>query len=873
MGPLREWPADPLSVRHHVLVLALSDRVMFPGIRSVIEVPYTTFLKARRFLKEGRAGGIGLVARCPSIGELYEMGTFCWVVSHIVIGGTGGEGRTTEASHPSIRLVVEGRSRCRVLHYTQLSPLPVTTVQLLEEPLGEGGVTVSSLALHVQKHILELLGPTSQRQPQWPQSASGLADVVGAALAPLSIGQRQQILETVDVQERLELVLPLVQEAVWRQRESVGMNPSMTWPILGAQPGVQSARDSEGAAQELEEVEQLSRRVSKAGLTGDALRIARRELGHLKAMQPQHPEYSVAFQYVETLASLPWNTCTEDRVDLATASACLDADHCGLQRVKRRILEFLAVQKLRRGVAAGPILCLHGPPGIGKTSLVRSVARAVGRKFHNIALGGVRDEAELRGHRRTYIGSSPGVLIHALMQLGVKNPVILLDEVDKLAQGATFNPEAALLEILDPEQNTAFKDHYLGTPFDLSRVIFICTANDISLISRPLLDRLEVLELSGYTIEEKVSIVKTHLLPKQRRLHALQHELCPREASADPSVVPLEAIVPLEEDSVTEEASAVSTQERDPTGVMLTLTAEAIAALITRWTAESGVRSLERHLAHICRWAALRLQGIQLSPTGNAGLNRTPEAGMTSCGPNADGCITVDAGHLPHIIGPQRFEPALAQPLTTGTAMGVTLSTLGARLFFVEAARMQGSSRRLTVTGAHGQVMVESVEVAMSLLRCRFSHKRDLAPGFLANEDIHVHFPSDALSTDGPSAGLAVLLSLASLVTHRPLRSDTAAVGEITLRGQLLPVNGVRDKVLAAHRAGIQHLLLPLANRQQVVDDIPPDVFVKIKVHYLKCIEEALAWFFVSAPCDGAPSKPLHTRKCVPALVISASKL
>jgi len=466
----------------------------------------------------------------------------------------------------------------------------------------------------------------------------------------------------------------------------------------------------------------------------------------------------------------------------------------------------------------------------------------------------MRDEAELRGHRRTYIGSGPGVIIQALQTVGSNNPVILLDEIDKLACSANFNPEAALLEILDPEQNATFKDHFLGMPFDLSRTIFVCTANDSSRIGGPLLDRMEVLDLPSYTSEEKASIAATHLLPKQRRLHGLQREATARPGVPETPAALLEALVPLVAEVRAEEPAVIGGQAGWPWGDrpvaleeeegLLTLTPGAIRSLIEGWTSESGVRSLERLLAQICRWAALRLHSLDLPQRAAALPDHQREMALASCGPDRGGRITVEAKHLPYIVGLQRSEPGVAERLTVGVAMGLGVTTSGGELLFVEAARMPGCDGQLTVTGSLGRVMAESVEVAMSLLQSQACLHGGAGGRALAHEAVHVHFPSGAAPKDGPSAGLTVLLALASLLRGRPLRSDAAALGEVTLRGQLLPVPGVRDRVLAAHRAGLRHVLLPAANRRQVLEDVPERVLAEIRLHYVCLVQEALDFMF-----------------------------
>jgi ATP-dependent Lon protease len=743
-----------------------------------------------------------------------------------------------------------------------------------------------------------------------------LADMIGAGLPQLSVGERQQVLETLSVKKRLDLVSELVTKAVEVQtlsrqishkmhkrtedelRETVlkrqlqelkrEMRKLKTGSGLGSDEEDGDDMDDDD---DEDDISALREALSKCGMPPDAKKVALRELKRLQGIQPQHPEFTVCRTYLETLSNLPWNETTKDDLDLGAAQAILEKDHYGLEKVKRRILEFLAVQKMR-GDMKGPILCLHGPPGVGKTSLGRSIAKALGRKFHRIALGGVRDEAELRGHRRTYIGSMPGSIMQALTTLKTKNPVILLDEVDKLTHNSHFNPMGALLELLDPEQNHQFKDHYINTPFDLSGVLFLCTCNDLAPIDRPLLDRMEVIDLSGYTVEEKVHIATTHLLPKQRKLHALEkpdaEDMRPAEDEEEggPALV--------EEEQKEVDTEAVGETPSYPEEPLLSLTKVAIVDLVSKWTMESGVRNLERRIAQICRWATLRLSDAESQDGGAANLDdpgnekeRQREAALVDCGPNADRKMVVDAQHLPYIVGAEMFEPDLAERLTVGVSMGLSVSSVGGQLLFIEASRSKGSGR-LTTTGQLGEVMRESVTTAMSLLRSKLhvsshsvgagdkaageplasSSSRTLStsigagePGMavlqqlslcggkgkkdpFGSDDIHVHFPAGGIPKDGPSAGVATTLALASLLLGRPVRSDTAVTGEITLRGHVLPVGGVRDKVLAAHRAGVRHVLLPYANQRHVKDELPAAAMHGIEVHFVKHIDEALAWAF-----------------------------
>lgn len=929
-----------MTTRENVFILSLRQQVIFPAIRTSITIQPQTFAELCEFCEKYGSThvGVGVVSVKPSNGnhieDLYELGTYCRIASH--------SQSTTKVKDKEVSVVtlsIEGQSRFQVESYTQTSPYRLANIRLLDEKEGAGNdPTVKALMQNVEELVTELLKESqsqngnesgsgllknlfggSKNRIRMPTSPSVLADMIAAGLSQLSVAERQQVLETLDIQKRLELVLDLVQKAVEVRKMSREINLKMQKrtedelreTVLRRQLqelqremrklksgkgdglGGESEEEVDEDEDEEDDIQALRESLKTAGLSADAKKIAARELKRLQNIQPQHPEYTVSRTYLETLASLPWTESSKDDLDLNMAKDILDKDHYGLHKVKRRILEFLAVQKMR-GDMKGPILCLHGPPGVGKTSLGRSIAKALGRKFHRVALGGVRDEAELRGHRRTYIGSMPGTLIQALISMKVKNPVILLDEIDKLTRNAMFNPSGALLEVLDPEQNHLFKDHYLNTPFDLSGVLFLCTCNDLSTIDRPLLDRMEVIDLSGYTVEEKVHIATTHLLPKQRVLHALERgEPEPEEASSDSATDGESDDAPADGDAGTGAAVEEEEEPRSepPEEPILHMTKVAIADLVSKWTMESGVRSLERRVAQICRWAALRIAGTRDGATATSALptlagadrqdadeqreaERLAEVALAECGPGPDGKIVIDAHHLAHIVGAEMFEPDLAERLTVGVSMGLSVSTVGGQLLFIEATRNKGSGR-LTVTGQLGEVMKESVSTSMSLLRSKLytaslpggsegqsppsiPSDADVNQSVLqllnaqahgkkdpfGNDDIHVHFPAGAIPKDGPSAGVATTLALASLLLNQPVRSDTAVTGEITLRGHVLPVGGIRDKVLAAHRAGVKHVLVPFANQRHVKDEMPASAMSEIEVHFIKHIDEALAWAF-----------------------------
>lgn len=979
-----------MAVRDNVFILSLRQQVVFPGIRTSIALQQQTFATLYDFCEKHENPHIGVIAvkaSTKATDELYTTGTYCQIAAHSQSTTKIGDNEVTV-----VTMSIEGQARFEVQSFAQRSPFLVANIKFIEERQGaENSDEVKELMQNVQQSLVELLKEASpqtggnsasgllrnlfgnNKRIRWPASASVLADMIATGLTQLSIIERQQVLETVDVQKRLELVLELVRKVVEVQRLSKEINSKvqkrtedeLRETVLRRQlhelhnemrklkssarggdsnsEGDASAEDGEEADQEEEDEEDdmfaLRQSLQKAQLPAEAQKIAQRELRRLQNIQPHHPEYTVCRTYLETLAGLPWAQSSKSDIDLSVAHGILEQDHYGLVKVKRRILEFLAVQKMR-GDMKGPILCLHGPPGVGKTSLGRSVAKALGRKFHRIALGGVRDEAELRGHRRTYIGSMPGAIMQAFISLKVNNPVILLDEIDKLTKNAMFNPSGAMLELLDPEQNHTFKDHYINTPFDLSKVLFLCTCNDLHTIDRPLLDRMELIELSGYTVEEKVHIATTHLLPKQRKLHALErgddHEEVNSELHSEggaitwrPEAPAATAAAPQPVPPVEKGPVAVLEPERLPcrTEPLLLLSKAAIMDLVTKWTAESGVRSLERRIAQVCRWGALRLAGPSGEGTFTVATDaeRLAQTALAECGPDAEGRLVVEAQHLPHIVGAEIFEPDLAERLTVGVAMGLGVTATGGQLLFVEATRSKGSGR-LTVTGQLGDVMRESVSTAMSLLRSKIYYAilastgdarpvvrlgrslaadsgtvgragpggvpsprhLDLEPPALdtggkfyevfqrlitqtdatkdpfGNDDIHVHFPAGAIPKDGPSAGVTTALALASLLLNRPVRSDTAVTGEITLRGHILPVGGIRDKVLAAYRAGVRHVLLPYANQRHVKDDIPASSLGDVELHFVKHIDDALAWAFADnvnawAPLPAAPHSPTTT--------------
>jgi len=613
------------------------------------------------------------------------------------------------------------------------------------------------------------------------RSPGALADL-GASHVELEDEERAELLLELGVSERLRRVLELVShrthvlqvkrdlDRAVREHLSKHEHDALLRHKLRA---IQQELGETQSEQEERSLAELERRIDHAALPTEARAAADRELARLRRMHRQSSEAMIARTYLEWLADLPWSPTTEtrDRLDLVDARRLLDAEHYGLEKIKRRIVEYLGVRKLAPHQRA-PILCLVGPPGVGKTSLGRSIAETLGRRFIRIALGGVRDDAEIRGHRRTYVGALPGRLIQAMKRAGTRNPVIVLDEVDKLGgPSMRGDPASALLEALDPEQNDAFSDHYLGVDYDLSRVIFIATANDLSGIPPVLRDRMEVIELSGYTIDEKIAIAERHLIPKQKREHGLAE-------------LPI-AIPP----AVLEE-------------------------LATAYTRESGVRNLEREIASLLRDVAMRVAEGAPPPAA------------------------IGPAEVLQILGPPRFHDALAEKEPrAGVVTGLGWTPTGGTLLFVEVTVTRGSGQ-IRLTGKLGDVMKESAQAALSYVRSRGA-ELGIAADFMKSHDVHVHFPAGAVAKDGPSAGIAVATALVSALTQRPARADVAMTGEITLHGHVLAIGGVREKVLAAHRAGIRDLILPERNRKDE-PEIPERALADLQLHYVRSIREVL---------------------------------
>ncbi|MBW1926609.1 MAG: endopeptidase La [Deltaproteobacteria bacterium] len=685
------------------------------------------------------------------------------------------------------RLIVQGVTRVRLLEITEEEPYVKAKVEPVQN-IDSHEIETQALVVNVRQvfsKVLELSPNLSKELGMMIMSVddSGtLADVVISHLN-ISTDDKQAVLEALDVKERLKAALRILTQ----QLEILELGHKIQSQVKGQVEKTQkeyflreqlkAIKEELGEGEEKpDEIEELRKKLEVKGLPEDAMKEAKRELDRLSRMHPFAPEYTVARTYIDWLLELPWNEFTEDHLDLDQAERILNEDHYDLEKVKDRIIEYLAVRKLKPD-AKGTILCFYGPPGTGKTSLGKSIARAMGRRFLRIALGGMRDEAEIRGHRRTYVGAMPGRIVQGIRKAGVKNPVLMLDEVDKIGVDFRGDPASALLEVLDPEQNITFTDHYLGVEFDLSNVIFIATANVLDTIPSPLLDRLEVLELSGYTLEEKLEIARKYLIPRQIEAHGLTRR-------------------------------------------NLTINKTALSRIISAYTREAGVRNLERQIAAVCRGVAKQVA-----------KGRTDK-------------VQINIKGLEQYLGPHKFTAEVAERTKVpGVATGLAWTPSGGEILFVEAGKMNGSGKIL-LTGKLGDVMKESAQTALSFVRSKGSDLGIPTDAF-RDKDIHVHVPSGAIPKDGPSAGVAICMALISLFTGCPVRPEVAMTGEITLRGLVLPVGGIKEKVLGAHRAGIKEIILPKRNARDL-DEIPSHVRDTLKFHLISRIDDAVSVVFKS---------------------------
>jgi ATP-dependent Lon protease len=761
------------SLPESLPILGLSDIVIFPGTVThlLVETPQSI-----RLIDDVVAGDrfLGLVLQRnpdienPAPADLHTCGCAGRVLKML------------KFPDGSVRVAVEGLRRFRILDYASESPYLVARTEKLKD-VADDTLELTALTRNAEREFQEIikLSPTLAEQVKVAALNTGepgkLADLIAANLN-LSLEERQHLLEIPSVKDRLTRLLPLLS----RELEVLKLGSKIQNEVVTSMSKNQRdffLREQIRAIQrELGEVDSgaaeakdLRDQIEQNNLPEEPKKIALKELERLQQMPPAVAEYTMARNYLDWLITLPWSKFTEDKLDLAGASRLLDEQHFGLRKVKDRLLEFLAVIKLKQQLK-GPILCLVGPPGVGKTSLGKSVADALGRKFARISLGGMRDEAEIRGHRRTYVGAMPGRIIQSLRRVESSNPVILLDELDKVGSDFRGDPASALLEVLDPSQNNSFVDHYLDIPYDLSRVLFLTTANWLDPIHPALRDRLEVIELPSYTAAEKVEIARRHLVPRQLEEHGLKKKL---------------VRIP------------------DPT----------LRLLIQDYTREAGVRQLEREIAALTRKAARKIVARNL---------HLP--------------LVIAPGMLSGYLGPASFTSETAERIDEyGIAIGLAWTPVGGEILFVEATRMQGKGG-LLLTGSLGEVMKESAQTALSFLRNRAA-TLDIDLSDYDKRDIHVHVPAGATPKDGPSAGLTIVAALASLMTQRKVRSDIAMTGEISLRGRVLRVGGIKEKVLAAARSGLKHVILPAQNRNDWLE-VPAEVRRKLKAHFVENIAQ-----------------------------------
>jgi ATP-dependent Lon protease len=707
--------------------------------------------------------------------DLYQIGTLVNIV------------RMMRSPEGHIHLILRGLARVRIEEWTQTDPYLKARYSIVDETV-EQTIEVQALV----NSVLDLFRRMVQLSPHLPDEAihlvasltspAQIADVVVSALN-LTPQDRQRFLEMTDPVQRLKELVPLLSREIQvleltqkiQEQARQELDKAQREFILRQQ--LREIQKELGETPEAE-IEELRQKIEEAGMPEEVKEVALRELDRLSKMHPAAAEYTVSRTYIDWLISLPWNKVTEDNLDIAHAKKVLDEDHYDLDDVKERLLEFLAVRKLKQDTK-GPILCFVGPPGVGKTSLGQSIARALGRKFVRISLGGVRDEAEIRGHRRTYVGALPGRIIQGLRQAGTKNPVFMLDEVDKLGFDFRGDPAAALLEVLDPEQNHSFVDHYLDVPFDLSQVLFICTANITDTIPPALLDRMEVIRIPGYSHEEKLQIAKRYLVPRNLKEHGLT------------------------EDHVE-------------------FTDEALSVIIKQYTREAGVRNLSREIANICRKFARRVA------EGNTEK------------------VVVTPENVAEFLGPPKFLEEIAERKPqVGVATGLAWTPFGGSVLFVETTKMPGKGS-LIITGHLGEIMKESAQAALSYVRSR-SEQLGIPEDFFSKHDIHIHVPAGAIPKDGPSAGITMATALASLATNRPVRHDVAMTGEITLTGRILPVGGIKEKVLAAKEAGITEIILPAQNEKDLVE-IPEHIRNALRFHFVENMDEVLELALLPAP-------------------------
>ena len=770
---------QPLALPEELPILPLRDAALFPNSFVPLAVARASSV---RLIDEALAGGklIGVFTQRdasmeePQQDDLYPVGT----ASHIH--------KMFKLPDGSLRLIVQGLSRLTMDRVVQTEPYLRARVSAASEAASEDDrLEIDALMRNIKASFQQVVSLSPLLSDDLQTLAANiaepgrLADFIASSLTTIVTSVKQEVLETLDVRERMDMlnrllikeleVLELGSKIQSQVQSEVGKNQREYF--LREQLKAIQKELGEGDDQ-TREIEELRQKIEAAGMPDGVQKEALRELDRLAKMPVAAAEYTVSRTYLDWLVALPWQARTDEVIDLPKTKQVLDEDHAGLEKPKDRILEYLAVRKLNPDIK-GPILCFVGPPGVGKTSLARSIGSALGRKFVRVSLGGMRDEAEIRGHRRTYIGALPGQVIQGLRRVESRNPVFILDEIDKLGSDFRGDPAAALLEVLDPEQNNTFRDHYLDVPFDLSDVLFITTANVLDPVPPALRDRMEVLEIPGYTEEEKLAIAKDHLVQKQVANHGLNDE-------------------------------------------QFTIEDDALRAVIRGYTREAGVRNLEREIGALCRKAARRRAEGDASP------------------------VTVTPALVVELLGAPTFldEEMEERTKAPGVAIGLAWTPAGGDVLFVEASRMAGSGA-LTLTGQLGDVMKESARAALSWVRAHAA-EYGADPDFFKSAEIHLHVPSGAIPKDGPSAGVTLATALASELTRRPVRGDIAMTGEITLSGRVLPVGGVKEKVLAARRVGIREVILPKQNEKNVNEDLTEELRRDLTIHLVQTVDEVL---------------------------------
>lgn len=788
-------------------VLPLRNSVLFPQVVIPLAVGRPKSIRLIEDAVERRAM-IAIVTQKkqevddPGVDDIYTIGTSARILKVVKIAGD------------NYSVIIQGQQRIRLDDFKQEEPFITASFEEMTED-NTTSVEVEALFRNLKETAKEVV----RFIPEMPKEASQMVESVDdpgqladfvAANMDISTEEKQSILETVNLKERLETVVRFlvrqlevlkVSDKIQSQiKEEIDKNQREYYLRQQLKAIKEQLGELDGEGNDLEE---LARAIEEKGLPEEVYNKAHKQLNRLRMMQPASSEYGVTRTYLETLLDLPWDEATEDQLDINEARNILNKDHYGLDKVKKRIVEYLAVRKLKQDMK-GPILCLVGPPGVGKTSLGRSVARALGRKFVRISLGGVHDESEIRGHRRTYVGALPGRIVQGLRKAGTNNPVFMLDEIDKIGRDHRGDPSSALLEVLDPEQNGTFSDHYIEVPVDLSNVLFVATANRLDTISAPLRDRMEIIEIPGYTAYEKVRIAKEYLVPKQLDAHGITAE-------------------------------------------NLSINDDTLKTLIGSYTREAGVRTLERRIADVARAVAVEVAEAQSAlvgqPQGTAlpasdDIDDSNEIEVIEAEEVEPVVRVLDDEGLADILGPERFSHEVAERTAyPGVSTGLAWTAAGGDILFIESIRMPGKGE-LVLTGQLGDVMKESARAAMSFIR---SHSSDfeIEYDFIRKSDLHLHVPAGSIPKDGPSAGITIFTSLLSLLTGIRVRNDTAMTGEITLRGNILPVGGIKEKVLAAHRAGIKRVILPSRVKKDMVD-VSEEIKEEMEFIFVSRIDELI---------------------------------